>query len=126
MGVTITPNNNVRYCMDNQLVCTTVIDGEEYEVYPFELNVSNDNWMSIVRGLGLSVHEDQSIGAMDARTLLRALEARLPNFVLAREGYRDVNVIEMGLRHEQLNRYWRELKAIAEEAERREELVAWY
>jgi hypothetical protein len=152
MSITITIQNNREYCHENTLVkhvteacsCTEGFEGQRVEAdpacpycrghgttsekrYPYELNIAQGNFASLWRSLGLVLREDLW-GHIDGRTLLRVLA--VPVERLTRPESQDQEdtggtIIDSGISRFQAQRYIDLLKALADEASRREEFVVW-
>jgi hypothetical protein len=124
MSVTFAPNNNVRYCTERNLA---TFDEFECEVYPFELNITNDNAKNLAEVLGLELEgEYGTVGQIHPRAILKAIEA-LPTAMLGEMVRVAADPMDGGAGTEvhHLQHYLRTLKAVAIEAERREEPVVW-
>jgi len=94
--------------------------------YPFELNLANANFRTLMNSLGLS---DDDCGELDPRTILKAI-SRTPARLIERQtrvvsNPNHAQVIECGIGKEQAERYMVNLVKIVEEAEKREEQVYW-
>jgi len=105
----------------NCLVCKGT-GQEQRPCFPFELNMSNQNFSEVWGKLGLDSHE--FCGTMDGREL-RAVLAGVKPSTLTRSLTVDGNYIDCGITLEQAVRYLNQLWFIACEAEEREEMVVW-
>ena len=148
MGVMITIDNNTKYC-DQHGLCRHEVEpciciemsveenvtpwancphcmgtGElQYKVRPFELNMSNGNFLRLWSDLMLG---SDLFGSVDARVLSGRLGLPELSVRPATEEIHGENiVINGGVTYEQAHRYHKTLAAICDEAERREELVIW-
>lgn len=144
MAVTITIRNNDQFCVNHKLVRYDAYDcgcdrnprcpdcggaGEiRFPVYPFSLNVANGNFATLWSALGFDA--DVDCGSMDGRALAAALRNLDPALLIradrASETPDGPRVYWAGIVGAQADRYIEILSAIADEAQRREELVIWY
>lgn len=144
MSVTISICNNIQYCERKHLVqknmheCGCVCDGQpepkcwickgtgewEETVYPFEVNVSNGNFIALWKAIGLRIDCSDLSGRMDGRVMLRALKS-IDVKSMVREPVVDGNHMDFGISSDQADRYIETLTKISMEAERRESDVCW-
>lgn len=96
-----------------------------FSQYPFEINMANANFRTTFAALGLDTDD---YGEMDPRVLLKALD-RTPAALMLREDQEESgsgpHLYSFGIHPGQADRYQRELRTLAQEAERREEKVVW-
>jgi hypothetical protein len=124
MGVTFAPNNNVQYCKEHKLV---EYDPYDCEVFPFELDITNDNAKNLANILGLDLEgEYGTVGSIHPVALLRAIGAVPTSMVefMVREPTDPMDG-GAGTQPHQIQRYLQQLRTIALEAERRGEMVVW-
>lgn len=149
MSVTITIANNRKHTIDNGAMqydeydCQRCeFDGKNpecreckpyggngkvrFERLPFEMNVANGNFAMLWNALALPF---DYCGSIDARQVLPVVNATTPELLIratddsGSDG--GVRVIRCGVGYEQAESYLTRLKAIAEEAARREEPIVW-
>lgn len=130
MSVTITIMGNQKYCQDYGLVKYEEYDGEKYSLYPFELNLSNGNFSTFANALGLiDTEEDMWCGEIYPQKLMMLLRQFQPELAVRAEdkdvGDKGCLYINCGLEQDQIDRYVVLLTVMAEEAERREEVIVW-
>lgn len=107
------PNPDCRECAGTGKVT--------FRNYPFELNLSNTNFCTLMNALGFDF---DCFGEIDPRRMLKALN-RIPSGLVCREASQEGNHLYAGICPEQADRYFRTLTEIASEAERREEKILW-
>ena len=117
MSITVSPNNNRKYCEEHKLVEIQVLDPVEdaYQIkvckmseikyYPFEMRLANANFEYLCCVLGI---EFDHCGRVDPKLVLERLGA-IDKYVFS---YQDKS-------------YHRELKKIADEAVKRNEIIVW-
>ncbi|MCR9292026.1 MAG: hypothetical protein NXI32_04855 [bacterium] len=155
MSVSITIRNNSKFCDKHglthvdqeQCLCTQGGEAEPscaycrgsgvetVRSYPFELNVSNVNFVALWRALGLVVVENDLCGSLDARTIMAAME-RSDMSTMQRPYIYQTGINEngekvhaehrdYGIDADRVQSYRTRLAAICQEAERREEEIVW-
>lgn len=130
MSVTLTISRNMEYCKARGLITYEILDGESFEIYPFELNIANGNFSTFANALGLVDDEEGMYCGEVYPHKLKILLKELDPALAVRDGSEDygqggARIINCGLTEAQIQRYITELQSICDEAEKREELVVW-
>jgi hypothetical protein len=154
MSITVTVVQNRKYCDDRGLTRHEVdechcCDGTPTDpacefchgtgkialsVYPFAMNLANENWAAIVRELNVVREEWEMIdGQCWGVKMLDALNRLDPARLVTEPSADDENfdpefahIYEGGRNKTQVKRYVDMLRIIAEAAIAREEMVIWY
>jgi hypothetical protein len=138
MSIILTINNNAKFSRDAGTVEYSAVhcfcEGENKECfyckgsgtfisekYPFEINLTNANFSTIFNSLGVNF---DYYGEIDPDTLLNAISRTFPELI-ERETVKIGNSIYCGIFYDKACIYLDILKAIAEEAKNRKELVIW-
>lgn len=98
-----------------------------YEIFPFERNMANANFVRFMKACGVEVVE--YCGAMDGRRFMRILD-RLDRSKARRQPRQETTengatIYEAGMEDDLIDSYLSDLCDIAAEAEAREERVTW-
>lgn len=104
---------------------------EAHEELPFELNLANGNFATLAAAIGcFGDGDDMWCGSAyphAVKAALRCLDTELavrcPTKEFGKRG--KLRSMDCGCRPEQVERYTAELTKIADEAERREEMIVW-
>jgi hypothetical protein len=129
MSVTITISNNKKYVDQNCSEKINIIVYPEDDFYPkfteknypFEMNMANGNFHTVMSALGLDM---DYVGSMDARILYNALKKTHPE-MFERITRQDGIVTFCGIGINQAESYHYRLYEICEEAIKREEKLVW-
>ena len=140
MSVTITINNNIQYCNENNLFTPDSIEccndkecpsckGKgtyTFNQYPFELNVSNTNFDVLWSALNLHSEPDGEMYPQRLKIALKSFDpALLVRDTVKEKGHHQPSIIHCGIDAERARYYYEKLMIIAEEAMKREELINW-
>ena len=95
----------------------------------WEVNMANGNFATLMSALGLSSGNDNGCGAIDARTLLEALNRFRPELAVRatteETGPGGAQMVNCGIGLDYIIRRTEKLREIAMEAARREEMIVW-
>lgn len=142
MSVTITIQNNYAYCDTNNLTTIEKFDlstedgkywsavyrADHRKEYPFEMNLSNSNFIALWGMLGLNPEYSGSIKPEELEGRLNNIKGKLadltsPTVIEMKDEC--PKIIEFGRSMNQVTRYYFELRKIASEAIKRNEIIVW-